>query len=300
MPLSDVLVCLDGTDAGDRRLELALNLAQADRAYLIAACLLPEPRISAAAPAAAGLPPTVFSPVSPEGAGVIGGEPMDRVMPADEVSHAADATGAIEQRFRGELPLRELNGEWQVIDHTGLGELLRLAKTADLTILGQYPGNDIGGALWLQPDQIMIEIGRPVLIIPYNGAFATIGKRVLVAWDGTREANRALHDALQVIRHAEAVTVMHLGGRQADLDRDRPALERIIHHLRRHGLTAEGEERLYHGTPVCDALLSRAVELGADLIVAGAYHHSPAREHLLGGVSRGLLHRMNLPVLMSH
>jgi hypothetical protein len=77
--------------------------------------------------------------------------------------------------------------------------------------------------------------GRPVLIIPYAGTFARVGTRVLIAWDGTREANRALHDVLPLIEDAEAVTVLYVGTRESDLDRARLRLERVVQHLQRHG-----------------------------------------------------------------
>jgi nucleotide-binding universal stress UspA family protein len=83
-------------------------------------------------------------------------------------------------------------------------------------------------------------------------------------------------------------------------NRDRPWLARIVRHLERHGVKAQAEESPRVGIPVSDALLSRAADLGADMIVAGAYHHSQLRESLLGGVSRDLLDHMTAPVLMSH
>ena len=298
MGLCDILVCLDATEAGDGRIELALNLAQANKAYLTAVYTLPEPRGSSVPPAGPGLPPTVLGPVSPDGASVIGGQPVIAT-PAQTLPDAERAD-ALEQRFRAELPLSGLDGEWHILDRADLAELIQLAKAADLTILGQYPGGDSGGATWLHPDDVMIDAGRPVLVVPYAGAVESVGKRVLIAWNGTREANRALHDALPLIGGAEAVTAMHVGAQQADLDRDRPGLERIVRHLGRHGIAAQAEESLHPAISIRDALLSRAAALGADMIVAGAYHHSRLRETLLGGVSRDLLEHMTIPVLMSH
>ena len=300
MALCDILVCLDGTAAGGSRLELALNLAQADKAHLTAVYALLEPRGSAAPPASVGLPPTVLGPVSPEGARAIGGLPITAAAPVTQVLRDAERADAAEQRFREELPPRRLDGEWHMLDHTDLAELIQLAKAADLVVLGQYPGDDLDGVAWLRPDDVMIDVGRPVLVVPYAGIFERVGRRVLIAWDGTREANRSLHDALPLIGRAEAVTVMHVGAQQADLDRDRPWLERIVRHLGRHGPKAQPEETARGGAPISDVLLSRAADLGADMIVAGAYHHSQLRESLLGGVSRGLLDHMTVPVLMSH
>jgi nucleotide-binding universal stress UspA family protein len=300
MALRDILVCLDATVAGDSRLELALNLAQANKAHLSAAYDLPEPRGWAAPLAGTGLPPTVLSPVSPEGARAIGGKPISATAPAERVLRESDRVDTVEQRFREELRLRALDGEWHMLDHTDLAELIQLSTAADLTVLGQYPGHEPDGVTLLRPDDVMIHSGRPVLIVPYAGTFERAGRRVLVAWDGTREANRALHDALPLIGAAEAVTVMHVGAQQADLDRDRPWLERIVRHLARHGIKAQPEESPRGDIPISDALLSRAADFSADMIVAGAYHHSHLRESLLGGVSRDLLDHMTVPVLMSH
>ena len=142
--------------------------------------------------------------------------------------------------------------------------------------------------------------GRPVLIVPYAGAFETVGKRALIAWDGTREANRALNDALPLLADAETVSVVFVGSRERDLEQHRAALGRAVHHLRQHGIEADPEETLRGDLAVSDILLSRAADLAADLIVAGGYHHSQLREALLGGVSRELLDHMTVPVLMSH
>ncbi len=296
MRLRDILVCLDATETGDSRLELALNLAQASKAHLTAVYTSPEPR-AGIPPAGPGLPPTVLGPVSPDGARAIGGEPA--IAAPEQIPSDAERADAVEQRFRAELPLSGLDGEWHMLDRSDLAALIELAKSADLTVLGQYPGGS-GGATWLRPDDVMVDAGRPVLVIPYAGAFERVGGKVLIAWNGTREANRALHDALPMIDGAEAVTVMHVGAEQAELERGRTSLERILRHLSRHGVEAQAEERLHPAISVCDALLSRAAQLGADMIVAGAYHHSRLRESLLGGVSRDLLDRMTVPVLMSH
>ena len=234
MGLCDILVCLDATEAGDGRLELALNLAQANKAYLTAVYALPESRGSSIPPAGPGLPPTVLGPVSPDGARAIGGQPI--IATPGQTTPDAERADALEQRFRAELPLSGLDGEWHMLNRADLAELIQLAKAADLTVLGQYPGSDSGGATWLHPDDVMIDSGRPVLVVPYAETFVRVGKRVLIAWNGTREANRALHDALPLIGGAEAVTIMHVGAEQTDLDRDRPSLERIVRHLARYGM----------------------------------------------------------------
>ena len=175
--------------------------------------------------------------------------------------------------------------------------LIELAKSVDLTIVGQRATSN--GASRFRPEDIVVAVGRPVLIVPYAGAFETVGKRILIAWDGTREATRALHDALPLFTDPEA-TVVFVGSHERDLEQHRAGLHRVVHHLHHHGVAARPEETLRGGLAVSDILLSRAADLGADLIVSGGYHHSQLREALLGGVSRELLEHMTVPVLMSH
>jgi nucleotide-binding universal stress UspA family protein len=179
------------------------------------------------------------------------------------------------------------------------GDLMALLPAADLVIFGQA-APDYRLPTGFRPEDIIVGGGRPVLVVPYAGEFAVIGRRVLIAWDGTREASRALHDALPLIAKAEAVTVMTVHAREADLDKSRPSLHRVVRHLERHGIAARTEEAVRGDVPVADLLLSRAADLDVDLMVTGAYHHSQFREALLGGVSRDLLDHMTVPVLMAH
>jgi nucleotide-binding universal stress UspA family protein len=105
---------------------------------------------------------------------------------------------------------------------------------------------------------------------------------------------------MPLIEGAEAVTVLHIDASEAQLEGTRPALDRILRHLQRHAIKAGGEQAPRGDVAISDLLLLRAADLDADMIIAGAYHHSPLREALLGGVSRDLLQHMTVPVLMSH
>jgi nucleotide-binding universal stress UspA family protein len=218
-----------------------------------------------------------------------------------EVIHEAEVAETVEQRFRGELRLAGIEGEWHLVPDGDSASLIELAKSVDVTITGQRPPNRRSdGAARFRPEDLVVAAGRPVLVVPYAGTFETVGKRVLVAWDGTREANRALHDALPLMTEAEAVTVMFVGAQEKELEQSRPALGRIVGHLQRHEIKAASEETLRGSLAISDLLLSRAADLAVDLIVTGGYHHSQLREALIGGVSRELLEHMTVPVLMSH
>jgi nucleotide-binding universal stress UspA family protein len=289
MSLKDLLVCFDRTDAGYARLELAFNLARASRVYLTGAYVLPEARVSPAGSVGFGFGPP---------AGMTG--PAAEGVSAGGVLREAEAAEAAEQHFRSKLRLNGIEGEWHLLADGDSAALIELAKSVDLTIAGQRPPNSqSNGVSRFRPEDIVVAAGRPVLIVPYAGAFETVGRRILIAWDGTREANRALHDALPLFTDPEA-TVVFVGSHERDLEQHRPALNRVVDHLHHYGVAAKSEETLRGGLAVSDILLSRAADLAADLIVAGGYHHSQLREALLGGVSRELLEHMTVPVLMSH
>jgi nucleotide-binding universal stress UspA family protein len=137
-----------------------------------------------------------------------------------------------------------------------------------------------------------------VLVVPRYGTFDTVGERVLVAWNGSREATRAVHDALPILKLATKVTVLSIDPERDTGDRI-PSAD-IALHLARHGVAAEGTSTVGLDISVGDLLLSRAADLGADLIVMGAYGHSRMRELVLGGATRHILQHMTVPVLMSH
>ena len=294
MALKDILVCLDPTDAGEHRLRLAAALARGCGARLAAAYLLPE-----IIPGAPPPPPTAVGWM-PQ-AELVSGLPAPGVAPgfgadADRGQAVADI---VEQRFREEVRPQDGDAAWHSFGAGDGRDLLALASAADLVVLGQA-APDYRVPSGFRPEEVVVGSGRPVLVVPYAGAFAAVGHRALVAWDGTREASRALHDALPLLADAEAVTVLTVAGSEAERDDRRQALGRIVRHLGRHGIAAQAVEAIDSEIPIADLLLSRAADLAADLIVAGAYHHSQFREALLGGVSRELLDHMTVPVLMAH
>lgn len=166
------------------------------------------------------------------------------------------------------------------------------ARYADLTVIGQAPA---GGADHLSA--LLLKVGRPLLAIPRFGRFASVGKRVLVAWNGSREATRAVFDALPLLKGAERVTVMTL-----DAEESGPWApgDDISLALARHGVAVETVPSASGGIDPGNALLSRVADLGADMLVMGGFGHSPLRERVLGGVTRSILGHMTVPVFMSH
>jgi nucleotide-binding universal stress UspA family protein len=296
MALKDILVGVDPSTAGEGRLKLALNLVRAHKAH-ITACYIMREEHAAPSPILAGVPvnPGPGILVAPEAGPTLGDTVPTPISPA---SREAERAEQVEELFRTELRAHGLGGEWHLLSPGETAVFIDLAKSFDLTILGQLSPEI--RSTGFRPDEIVIATGRPVLVVPYAGAFDTVGRRALVAWDGTREAARAANDALPLLENAEAVTVMFVGARETALEEHHPSIERMVHHLQRHGIAARAEETLHGDLRISDVLLSRAADLAVDLLVAGAYHHSQLREALVGGVSRELLDHMTVPVLMSH
>ena len=188
-------------------------------------------------------------------------------------------------RFHEATRRRGIQGEWRVDTGDIIGITKLHARYADLTIVGQ--GIDLKDApydLRFLPQELALGVGRPVLVVPRYGTFDTVGERVLVAWNGSREATRAVHDALPILKLATTVTVLSIDP-ERDTGERMPSAD-IALHLARHGVAAEGMSTLGLDISVGDLLLSRAADLGADLIVMGAYGHSRVREMVLGGATR--------------
>jgi nucleotide-binding universal stress UspA family protein len=203
----------------------------------------------------------------------------------------------IEVTFRAEAERAGISSEWRVSEGAGTAPLIQHACCVDLTILGQAdPGQE--SFKNVLPEDVVLVSGRPALLVPAVGNFETVGQRILIAWNASREAARALCDALPLLAGAQAVTVLSIGS--ADVIETEYQGANVTRHLARHGINATAAACAAAESGVGDALLSRAADLGADLIVMGAYGHSRIHEWLLGGVTRHVLRHMTVPVLMAH
>jgi len=205
------------------------------------------------------------------------------------------------QLFEDAAGRQRISAEWRLMTGFPVDVTAVQARYADLTILGQIDPDDFSAPVdQPRPEDIVLSVGRPVLIVPYIGAYPTIGQRVLVAWDASREATRAINDAMPLLAAAASVTVLTV---DPVVDREQhgdvPGAD-IALHLARHGVNAHVETAASNGISVADTLLSRAGDLAADLLVMGAYGHSRVRELVLGGTTRTVLRSMTLPVLMAH
>ncbi len=172
------------------------------------------------------------------------------------------------------------------------------ARYADLVVIGQAEASDGSNTPADFPERLVLAAGRPVLIIPSAGKFPAIGKRILVAWNHSREATRAVTDAIPLLQRAEKVHVMAVNP-QAGKHGNVPGAD-IGLYLARHGVRVDVKVDQGAEIDVGNELLSRAADLDVDLIVMGGYGHSRLKEWVLGGATRTILESMTAPVLMSH
>lgn len=281
MSYKDLLVVVDSEPASPGRVELAAALAERFAAHLVGLYPLPIPE----APRHFGYyDPTLL-------------DPFFREM-REKSREICDKE---REAFEHVASLRGLSAEWRVADAGAESDAALHARYVDLTILGQLdPDRGDSELMRPRPEHVALASGRPVLVVPYAGRYETVGRRVLIGWSATREAARAVSDAMPLLASAEIVTVLTIDAREGtDAHGELPGAD-ISLHLARHGVKVEIERTVSAGIPAGDVLLSRAADLGADLLVIGAYGHSRVRELLLGGVTRSILQSMTLPVLMSH
>jgi nucleotide-binding universal stress UspA family protein len=281
MSFKDLLVVLDTAADTSGRIELAVVLAERFSAHLVGLYPIPSPEL----PRRAGYADlAVLEPVYHDW--------------RERLLEQAETVRGMFERLAGQ---RGVKTEWRAIIEGGEADPALHARYADLTILGQRdPDNDELAMMRPPPEQITFASGRPILTVPYAGRFENAGRRVLIAWNASREAARATADAMPLLKSAEAVTVMAVDPHSGpDGHGDQPGAD-IALHLARHGVRAQIERTVSAGVPIGETLLSRAADLGADLLVMGAYGHSRIREMLLGGATRSILASMTIPVLMSH
>jgi len=209
--------------------------------------------------------------------------------------------GAIERVFRAELLRAGVPGDWISTEEHGEESVVAHSRCADLIIVGQSDPDDpetfIGDRF---PETVVLTSGRPVLVVPYAGRFEAVGARALVAWNDSREAARAVHDAMPFLMRAERVTIVRINvpGESAP---DREPGTDITVTLARHGVHADVIEIASDSDETSgDALLSLSAEEGYDLVVMGAYGHARWKQQIVGGVTRTMFDSATRPVLMSH
>lgn len=280
MSLKDILVILGTSSNNTSRLDVAINLAQTYDAHLTGLFVRSTPQV----------PQYIMSQLGEEVA------KMQRLWSQE----AADQAKAV---FDEKTRAVGLKTEWRAVDGQLVNQATLHAKYTDLVVAGQFdPDSETVDGEETLIDHLVLEAGRPVLVVPYAGKFTSIGTRPMVAWNATREATRAVNDALPLLKNASLVRVVAVNPRNGHGRDGHGAIPSadICLHLARHDVKAEAQHIEARDIDVGSALLSHATDEAVDLMVMGAYGRSRLRELVLGGATRHFLRQMTIPVLMSH
>lgn len=276
MSYKTILVHIDPGKRCPLRIEVAIRLARQHDAHLVAL--------------------HVLAPFEPPG------YVMAEIGPAiiEAQRHVAAAEMArTETEFTRQASAAGLrNIEWRTAIDDPVEAMTLHARYADLVVIGQAAASDDSQMPSDFPERLVLAAGRPELILPSVGSFATLGKRILVAWNPSREATRAITDAIPMLRLADTVHIMAVNPKAGE--HGTVAGADIGLYLARHGVRVEVKSDHGAEIDVGNELLSRAADLDADLIVMGGYGHSRLKEWVLGGATRTVLESMTAPVLMSH
>jgi len=238
----------------------------------------------------------LYDPIVPvSGAGYI---PAD-VIEAQERDNEA-ATRAALDRFSTACSRAGVTADPMTLSASfaGVGEQFgRIARRFDLSIVGQAEP-ETSAVEEIIAESALFESGRPVIIVPYIQKAPLKLDNVMLCWDGSRAAARAIADAMPLLVKAGRVEVVIVSNERGKQDEIEGA--DIGAHLARHGLNVDVKRTALGDIDVADVIPSHAADAGSDFIVMGGYGHSRLREFVLGGVTRSIFRSMTAPVLMSH
>lgn len=211
-------------------------------------------------------------------------------------------------RFRDKAERSGISYETRMVRvpaHAIASEIALHARYTDMVILGQVSPDDppIGDRHIVE--HVVLACGRPSLVIPYIGApekngAIEFGRNIMVAWDDSREATRAVNDAMAVLERSSHVDLAIVNASRSPYAHGGEPGSDIALHLSRHGIEVEVQQLDTREMNPGDTLLARLSDRGTDMLVMGAYGHSRMRELVLGGVTQNILEHMTVPVLMSH
>lgn len=215
---------------------------------------------------------------------------------AGENSKSAANGEALAARFKSGVPADQ-QGDVFVIECPGMvthWQLAVRARAYDLTIVPVYGHSETTSVA----EGLVFEAGRPVLLLPEPAGPDLKADRIAVGWDGSSVAARALADAMPLLRQAKSVAIVQITG-EKDLSKATPAAD-VVRNLALHGIDAQAVAVELENRDAAATLQSWCLKDGRDLLVMGAFGHSRAREFVLGGVTRSILHGPKLPIMIAH
>ena len=259
MAFKDILVYLDPTTASDDRLRAAIALAKAHGAQLIG---------------------------------------VDATSNTAFLNDWRDRALQVGPKFEEETRAAGVTARLSGTDFREGGPSPDISHCVDLVIAPRPEGEARDLIQAFVPDEALLKSGAPTLIIPHDWVHGPIGENIVIAWNASREATRATHDAMPMLKKARKVVIFAFSAGHSGL---RASAEALAEHLGHHGVTATISDWTNTGDlSAVEALFASLDTQDSDLIVAGGFGHSRTFEGLFGGVSLDLLRQPSLPVLMSH
>ena len=280
MPYKTILVSLNDSERAEALLEVAGGIALAHDAHVEGLFVIPAMRIY----------PVVTLHVPPEYF-----ETQRKVFQqqADEMRG----------RFEDFLDRNGLSGGWLEVNSPSplvADTVIEHALRADLVVASQPPREEMAEIEADFAERLVLESGRPVLFVPRAGEFGSPGETVVVGWNATREATRAVHDALPLLVGAKDVRLAWIDPQEEPEEAgDLPGAE-LADALARHGVPARVDTLVSGGIDAGEVLLNHVADTGADMLVMGAWGHSRLKEYVFGGATQHVMDHMTVPVLFSH
>jgi nucleotide-binding universal stress UspA family protein len=275
MTIADLLVYVDNSESCENTIIAAQNLAEENDAHLTGLYVTRPPYI----PVYSG----IDSAVSAEA--IVAMEASIK----EQTKIAREKFEKLTNAWQSKVRWLEVEGETAPVINEN-------AHNYDLVVIGQANPKANNKPKAHVVEHVALACGRPLLIVPYKYEKSEFGKRILVAWNGSRESTRATHDALPFLTKAESVDIAAVNPSK---DIDIPCSD-IAEHLSRHNVVIETESAYAYRQDVGKQILTLATTYGADMLVMGAYGHSRLTSLILGGATRHILEEMTIPVLMSH
>jgi nucleotide-binding universal stress UspA family protein len=281
MPFKSIAVFIGTSPSAEARVLFAARLACRHGAHLIGLYVVPSLMSGSAAESF-----------------VLGHTAVREVI----AQHRAREDEAIELAKRSLSAIcgrQDISFEFRPLVQAELGDDLVLNSLhADLVVAGGGPGNGGLPNGW-SAETLLLATGVPCILLPESWNGSAAAEHVVVAWNASRQARRAIADALPLLVTAKSVTVLLVDPKKNSRHGEEPGAD-IAHYLSRHGVKVAVEQVASNGAPVAGVILDRARQHAADLVVIGAYSHARAAQMVLGGVTRSLLREATLPLLIAH
>ena len=278
MLIKDILVLCDAGEANDYRVETACLLAKVFDAHVTGVHLVPYPII----PVYGGMYP-----------------PYSSYSAALQIDKSEMDTNHLYEVFEKTASKLNVSCDWKTMEGIDVNYVIDNARYVDLVVTpqgysryGEHEPQRIN-------DYFATNLGRPLLVVPDLKKVFTLPKNVIIAWDESQEATRAVHDALPLLEHVENIQVVSVSKNEKEEKRSMIYCDDLRTHLAHHGLNVSVVSPVRLPEGVGETLIQRALEFDADLIVMGAYGHSRFREIILGGTTKHLLDNATIPLFLS-